>query len=418
MVWVHGGSFVWGSGSNGLYRGEPWLERGTWWWSPSTTAWACWASWPTRPWPGRARRGPRAGSGPGYGNWGLADQVAALHWVRDHIADFGGDPGNVTLFGESAGAMSVVALLAVPEARGLFHRAIVESGGPYAYTPDQAADVAEQLADHLGVPMTRQALEQVPADALVRAAVEFDQRGGRRNDSGLLMMPVVDGGLLSEAPAAAVATGSVAEVPLLIGTTRDEMSFFTLGVPALASLDHGGLRHWMRHVTSDPDDVEAIIATVTDARSARGEPVTPRDLWVAISTEFIFRAPSVHLADAHAATRRGPGWGPTPTCSRGSPRCSTGTSDRATPSRSPSSSGACGTRPSRGSPGAATRLWPCRRPCAGRGPPSPAPAPQEPGPPGSPAYGRPGSSARGPGPRASSTRWTDPGLRSWRPWPR
>jgi para-nitrobenzyl esterase len=123
-----------------------------------------------------------------------------------------------------------------------------------------------------------------------------------------LMMPVVDGGLLSEAPAAAVATGSVAEVPLLIGTTRDEMSFFTLGVPALASLDHGGLRHWMRHVTSDPDDVEAIIATVTDARSARGEPVTPRDLWVAISTEFIFRAPSVHLADAHAAAAR-PGVG-------------------------------------------------------------------------------------------------------------
>jgi para-nitrobenzyl esterase len=308
MVWIHGGSFVSGSGSSGLYRGGTLAREGD---VVVVTINYRLGLLGFLAHPALAGSGPSWPGGEewsGYGNWGLADQVAALHWVHDHIADFGGDPGNVTLFGESAGAMSVVALLAVPEAAGLFHRSIVESGGPYAYTPDQASEVAEQLADHLGVPMTRQALEQVPSDALVRAAVEFDQRGGRRNDSGLLMLPVVDGGLLSEAPAAAVASGSVAGVPLLIGTTRDEMSFFTLGVPALASLDHGGLRHWMRHVTSDPDDVEAIIAAVTEARSARGEPVTPRDLWVAISTEFIFRVPSVQLADAHAAAAR-PGVG-------------------------------------------------------------------------------------------------------------
>ena len=308
MVWIHGGSFVWGSGSGGLYRGGT-LARGGdvvvvtvnyrlgllgFLAHPALAA-------PDQTW---------LGDQPwtGFGNWGLADQIAALQWVHDHIADFGGDPGNVTLFGESAGGMSVAALLAAPAARGLFHRAIVESGGPYAYTPEQAASTAEQLADHLGVPMTRQAMERVPAGDLVRAAVEFDRRGGRRGDSGLLMLPVVDGGVLLLPPEVGVATGSAGDVPLLIGTTRDEMAFFTIGEPALSGLDHEGLRHWMRRVTPDRPAQDAIVAAVTEARLARQEPVTPRDLWVAIATEYVFRLPSVRLADAHRAAA-GPGVG-------------------------------------------------------------------------------------------------------------
>lgn len=308
MVWVHGGSFVWGSGSGGLYRGGTLAREGDvvvvtinyrlgllgFLAHPALAE-------PDLPWLDDE-------AWTGFGNWGLADQVAALRWVREHIDAFGGDPDNVTLFGESAGAMSVVALLAAPAARGLFHRAIVESGGPYAYTPDEAASVAEQLAGQLGVPMTRAALEQVPTADLVRAVVEFDQRGGTRPDSGLLMMPVVDGGLLPVAPEVAVAAGSAADVPLLIGTTRDEMSFFTLGDPALSALDHDGLYRWMVRLTTDPEVQRAIVATVTEARRARGEPVTPRDLWVAIATEYIFRLPSVRLADAHRAAAR-PGVG-------------------------------------------------------------------------------------------------------------
>ena len=299
MVWIHGGSFVGGSGSGGLYRGGTLARDGDvvvvtlnyrlgmlgFLAHPALASdsgsWLDGEEWT------------------GFGNWGLADQVAALRWVREHITDFGGDPDNVTLFGESAGGMSVSALLAVPAARGLFHRAIVESGGPYAYGPDQAASVAEQLAAQLGVPMTRAGLEQVPADALVEAVVSFDQRGGHRDDSGLLMMPVVDGGLLSVDPTSAVAAGSVADVPLLIGTNRDEMSFFTFGNPALNALDLDGLRRWMRRLTPDPGATNSVITAVTEARMARGEPVTPRDLWVAIATEFVFRIPSVRLADAH-----------------------------------------------------------------------------------------------------------------------
>ena len=336
--------------------------------------------------------------------------------MQDHIADFGGDPGNVTLFGESAGGMSVAALLAAPAARGLFHRAIVESGGPYAYTPEQAASTAEQLADHLGVPMTRQAMERVPAGDLVRAAVEFDQRGGRRGDSGLLMMPVVDGGVLLLPPEVAVATGSAADVPLLIGTTRDEMAFFTLGEPALSGLDHEGLRHWMRRLTPDRPAQDAVVAAVTEARLARQEPVTPRDLWVAIATEYVFRLPSVRLADAHRAAA-GPGVGTyvylftweSPMLDGYLGSCHAleipfvfGTV------RNPAVQGFAG-----GGAEAMALSAAMRRP----GPPSPGPAPRGPGRPGTPAAGPPGSSGRGPGRRARSARWRGRGPRSWPPWP-
>ncbi len=299
MVWVHGGSFMTGSGSGGLYRGgvlagegdvvvvtinyrlgllgflgHPALDE------PGTT----WLD--GMPWTGTA-------------NWGLADQVAALTWVRDHIAGFGGDPGNVTLFGESAGGMSVATLLGAPAAAGLFHRAIVESGPPYSCSAEVAADRAERIAAHLGVACTRDGFGAVPADRLVEAAGEL---AGLAGDAGLLMTPVVDGGLVPRPPLNAVAAGASSGVPLLIGTTRDESAFFALGSPALRSLDLEGLRRWMRRVTPDPTAADEVIASVRAARSARGEATEPLDLWSAIATEYVFRAASVRLAGAHAAS--------------------------------------------------------------------------------------------------------------------
>ena len=307
MVWIHGGSFMTGSGSGGLYRGgvlatdgdvvvvtinyrlgllgflahpalgesgQPWLDGEEW---------------------------------RGYGNWGLADQVCALAWVRDHIDRFGGDPGNVTLFGESAGGMSVSTLLAVPAAAGLFHRAVVESGPPYTVAGGVASERAERIAGHLGGACTRRELVQVPADRLVAAAGEFaDIAGG--SDAGLLMTPVVDGGLVVAPPLDAVSSGSAAGVPLLIGTTRDESAFFALGSPLLMSLDLDGLRRWMRRVTPDQASADGVIATVRAAREERGEATSPRDLWSAIATEYVFRTGSVRLADAHAGAAR-PGTG-------------------------------------------------------------------------------------------------------------
>jgi para-nitrobenzyl esterase len=151
----------------------------------------------------------------------------------------------------------------------------------------------------------------------------------------LLMLPVIDGGLLPVAPQEAVANGSAAEVPLLLGTNRDESAFFAIGNAALSSLDDEGLRRWVRRLvpegssggsnssdgsngsrgtlTAAPgglaDELSGeLIARVKEARAARGEPVEPRDLWLAIATEYVFRLPSIALADAHAAAA-GPGVG-------------------------------------------------------------------------------------------------------------
>jgi para-nitrobenzyl esterase len=141
----------------------------------------------------------------------------------------------------------------------------------------------------------------------VTAAGEFAEIAGG-SDAGLLMTPVVDGGLLVHPPIDAVAGGSASDVPLLIGTNRDESAFFALGSPKLMSLDLEGLRRWMRRATPDPVSADAAIAAVTTARAGRNESTEPRDLWSAIATEFVFRVGSVRFADAHAKAAR-PGVG-------------------------------------------------------------------------------------------------------------
>ena len=307
MVWVHGGSFVSGSGSSLLYRGGMLAREGdvvvvTFNYRLGLLGFLAHPALADD-------AGSEAADAPtaGFGNWGLADQIAALRWVQDHISDFGGDPGSVTLFGESAGGMGVATLLAVPAARGLVHRAIVESGPPYTLTAEEATTRAEKIAAHLGVPMTRAALEAVPATDLVRAVTEFGAAGAE-DDPGLLVMPVIDGGLLPFAPLESVAAGSASDVPLLIGTTRDESSFFALGSPALSTLDSDGLRRWLRRLSDDDSEIDEMTAALLAARSGRSEAVAPRDLWVAAATEYVFRLPSIRFADAHAAAAR-PGAG-------------------------------------------------------------------------------------------------------------
>jgi para-nitrobenzyl esterase len=287
MVWIHGGGFTSGSGSVFLYRGGNLVRNGD---AVVVTI--------------NYRLGALGFLGlPGpeglVGNWGLQDQVAALRWVRDNIAAFGGDPENVTVFGESAGAISVVALLTAPSASRLFRRAIVQSGGAHVHDREQAARSVSRLAAVLGLTtFDRDALIRVPAADLVAATTEL---GGRRPDPGLLplpFLPVVDGTFLPRHPLEAVASGAASSVDLVVGTNRDELTLFALGNPALSGLDEDGVRAWVVNALPGADAAE-VVSSYRAAREARNEPTTPNDIWVAAGSDIVFRWPSLQLAAAH-----------------------------------------------------------------------------------------------------------------------
>ena len=159
------------------------------------------------------------------GNYGLMDQVAALQWVRRNVAAFGGDPDNVTIFGESAGGASTLAILATPSAKGLFHRAAVQSGGGWNRPVTLAKKEAEgaALTAQLGASSLAQ-LRALPAQALADAGADADYG------------PFPDGRLLKETPAQAFAVGRAADVPLIIGANSGEDSLLGRRLPNAASM--------------------------------------------------------------------------------------------------------------------------------------------------------------------------------------
>jgi para-nitrobenzyl esterase len=292
MVWIHGGGFTSGSGSVFLYRGGNLVRNGDA--VVVTINYRLGAL-------GFLAHRDLAGPDGFVGNWGIHDQLAALRWVRDHIAAFGGDPHNVTVFGESAGGFSVSSLLGIPAAAGLFRRAIVQSGGAWVHTVEEGERTSERLAALLGVARcSRELLGGVPAAELVAATEEL---GRRRPDPGMLPLPhlpVVDGALLPQHPLIAVADGAASRVDLLIGTNRDELTLFGLGNPALMALDADGVRRWFDNAVPEIA-ADEILDSYRAERRARGEAVEPRDLWVAAGTDFVFRWPSLQLAATHGA---------------------------------------------------------------------------------------------------------------------
>ena len=207
LVWIHGGGYAIGSGSWPLYDGTALARRGD---VVVVTV--------------NHRLGPLGYlhldglvDGPGFeasGSNGMLDLVAALEWVRDEIAAFGGDAGNVTIFGESGGGAKVSVLLAMPAARGLFHRAAIQSGPGLRVTkPARAIEQARKLLEELGVAGDPSALWSVPADRFVTAAAAVGRMG---------FSPVLDGTVIPDHPGDALAAGTAADVPVIIGCNRDE----------------------------------------------------------------------------------------------------------------------------------------------------------------------------------------------------
>jgi para-nitrobenzyl esterase len=289
MVWVHGGGFTTGTGASLLFRGDALAAR--------RNVVVVTLNYRLGVLGFLAHPVLALAEGGGCGNWGLLDVRAALEWVGDAIEAFGGDPGNVTVFGESAGAMAIGALLAGDAAGRLFHRAIVQSGPPATASVRWASARAQRLAELLAIgEPSRRALEAVQAGELVDAGAQLGAPSRSPGELPLPFLPVVDGVTLSSLPHDALAAGSARRVPLLIGTTRDECSFFTVAGPMMDNDEH------VMEQTAALVGREAaapIVETYRRRRVGRGEPVTPWHLWSAITTDIVFRLPSLSLAEAH-----------------------------------------------------------------------------------------------------------------------
>jgi para-nitrobenzyl esterase len=304
LVWVHGGTFVSGAGSMDLYDGTAFVRAGE--------VIVVTLNYRLGPF-GFLHLSPYGG---GLGsNLGLLDQIAALEWVRDNIVAFGGDPGRVTIFGESAGAMSIAALLGMPAAKGLFQRAILQSGASQYLPAEAAAQVAEGFLAELQA--TRNEAEAGTVDAgkeqaQGRVAGQTDvaawlasfstdelqataeRLSAKLNRDGLRPMvfqPVLDGVTLPLDPVEAVRAGSAAGVELLIGTNRDEGAYFIRkGAPVLKREETVSL---LGQFGFGPQAVE-LANCYEESNDGQAELVT----------DLIFWGPAVRLAEAQLAHGR------------------------------------------------------------------------------------------------------------------
>ncbi|HEX8804812.1 MAG TPA: carboxylesterase/lipase family protein [Acidimicrobiales bacterium] len=296
MVWIHGGGFTAGSGHVPWYDGTALARTGDV--VVVTVNYRLGAL-------GFLHLGHLDPALAGSGTNGLRDQVAALRWVRDNVAAFGGDPGNVTIFGESAGGMSVGTLLGTPEAAGLFHGAIAQSGAAEnVQSPATAEWVAERFLREVGLsPAGVEGLLDLPVDEVLRAqaAVETEVLTGggphlddRRPGGMLTFQPTVDGTLLPRPPAEAVRDGSAAGVPLVIGTTADEWNLFHMRVRTAGPLDEARLRRRLGRMVGAER-----VGDVIDAYRAARPDADLDGLVCAVMTDRVFRIPAVRLAEAH-----------------------------------------------------------------------------------------------------------------------
>jgi para-nitrobenzyl esterase len=286
MVFIHGGSFSSGSGSIPTYDGSRFARDGVVLVTINYRLGADGFLW----------------FGEGTPNLGLLDQIAALQWVRANIAAFGGDPGGVTVFGESAGAMSICTLLAMPAAAGLFHRAIAQSGAARCViSADTASRIGRRLAEILGVPPSRAGVATAPVEMLLNAqsqlAVEVageadPERWGDAARNIMPFEPVVDGHVLPLEPERAIGDDAGADVDLLIGTNADEARLFFVPAGVVEHADEAALARFVRARCHPPAIIDAYRAARPDASAG--------ELISAIMTGGFYRVPALELAVAHA----------------------------------------------------------------------------------------------------------------------
>lgn len=232
-------------------------------------------------------------------NLGMRDILLALNWVKENIAAFGGNPDDVTIFGESAGAGCVTTLMTMPSAEGLFHRAIAESSpATSVYKPERAALVAKAYLDLIGVEAkdAAQRLREIDAVTLAQQTTHLLDYVATTWPGTVAFAPIVDGDLIPGYPVAAFRAGKQIKVPLIIGTNHDEAALFKMMKSPLMPISESSINEMFELVAKDNPklkDLEpGIIAEYPDFPKQKGGMEIARDAG--------FRMPSIWVAEAHS----------------------------------------------------------------------------------------------------------------------
>lgn len=285
MFWIHGGGFYTGSGSHQIYDGASLAEKGD---VVVVTI--------------NYRLGPLGflyfdqlkGNNTGFeNNLGIKDQIAALQWVKDNIENFGGDPENITVFGQSAGATSVLTLMSIPSAKGLFQKAIAQSPAiNQNWTPEEATALTKNYMNLFGITEDNiSELYKISADSLVLTANRMIEHPPFEVPGIGTFAPTIDGVFIATTFNDSVARAQSRQIPLLIGTNKHEMNVF-LKIP-------------ITPFEAKPEDVHKLFAA-TDCSEDEARVTSfykhypSKQSVLNICTDRVFRIPSISLADDHS----------------------------------------------------------------------------------------------------------------------
>ncbi|MGD0779875.1 MAG: carboxylesterase/lipase family protein [Dehalococcoidales bacterium] len=291
IFWIHGGAFIIGAGT------EPFLESGK-----------------------LAKRGDIVlvsinyrmgafgflnlkeitnGKIPATGNEGLLDQIAALEWVQDNIAAFGGNPDNVTVAGFSAGSMSINDLLSMPRARGLFHKTISRSGSTNTVTTlNNAVGIAEQFLKTINInPKDIAALRALTTQQLLDGQEKLGAILREAKGALTPFMPVVDGSVMPVFPIEAIKKGSAKNIIVMTGNTLDELKISTGMDPNMRNLDEAGLLARLNQLLP-AGMAPGLIEVYREALKRRGSSASPLDILGTASSDLMFRIPTIRLVEA------------------------------------------------------------------------------------------------------------------------
>jgi len=285
MFWIHGGGFYYGGAPSPRYNGEFLSQRGN----------VCVISINYR----------LGALGNLYvpdkvSNLGFIDQFTALKWIYDNIKNFGGDPNNITIFGESAGSTAVCTLLSMPLAKPLIRRAICQSGAlePQGHHPEGGLLVSKKLFSRMNIKMGDiDALRKISVEKLIEKENEIRMENWLKGDFPGYP-PTIDENKVPEHPLLAIKNGASKNVDLLIGTNLNEWTFFSMLTPELQKMDWNGLTEYInKSLSSFNPDIKQVEKLINSFKHSGNNPF---EVLNAISTELTFRYPSIKVAEAQS----------------------------------------------------------------------------------------------------------------------